>query len=158
MYYATVSIPKDVLQAQRATAQAAPGKMGEYVTTVVKPRVETLVQQHLAPYPGPVSRPFVFGTDRSRHYYFASHKGKLPYRRNFDLAKAWRVDIDRRRNAGAIAVRNTSPAAIYVIGAWQVEGHRRTGWGKGFPEAIETISDEATDLMIDGWHTITGVR
>lgn len=159
MYFASLSIPYDVLRATRETAQTAPGKMGAYVTAVVRPRVMSLVQERLAPYPGPTHHPFEFATDRSRRYYFASRKGKLPYPRTGDLGRAWRVDIDRRRNDGMIAVRNTSPAAIYVIGAFQVAGHRNTGWGKGFPKTLETISNTATDLIIDGWYSIvTGAR
>ncbi len=159
MYYSSLSIPYDVLRATRETAQTAPGKMGAYVDSVVRPRVESLVQGKLAPYPGPAHHPFEFATDRSRRYYFASRKGKLPYRRTGDLGRAWKVNIDRRQNDGAISVVNRSPAAIWVIGNRQVEGHRRTGWAKDYPAAVQEIAAVATDLLIDGWYDIvTGVR
>lgn len=158
MYYASLEIPRDVLQAQRETIQTAPGKMGDYIATVVKPEVESLVQSRLAPYPGPAVLPFEFATVKSRRWYFAnrvpsgSKKGR--YQRTGDLAQEWIVEVDRRRNEGFMSVRNTDPAAIYIFGNRQVSGHARTGWGKDFPEVIGLISDRATDLIIDGWYGI----
>lgn len=158
MYYASLDIPRDVLQAQRETVKTAPGKMGDYIANVVKPKVQSLVQAHLAPYPGEAVHPFTFATARSRRWYFAnrvprgSKQGR--YKRTGDLAQEWRVDIDRRRNEGFMSVLNTDPAAIYIFGNRQVPGHAQTGWGRGFPQKIALISDQATDLMIDGWYSI----
>lgn len=158
MYYASLDIPTDVLQAQRETIKTAPGKMADYIVNVVKPQVQTLVQSELAPYPGEVVHPFEFATAKSRRWYFAnrvqrgSKQGR--YQRSGDLAQEWVVEVDRRRNEGFMSVRNTDPAAIYIFGARQVPGHARTGWGKNFPQKIVLISDAATDLIIDGWYGI----
>jgi len=158
MYYASLDIPRDVLQAQRETVKTAPGKMGDYMVNVVKPEVQSLVQAELAPYPGEAVHPFAFATAKSRRWYFAnrvpkgSKQGRYP--RTGDLAQEWVVEVDRRRNEGFMSVRNTDPAAIYVFGARQVPGHARTGWGRDFPQKIALISDTATDLIIDGWYGI----
>lgn len=158
MYYASLAIPHDVLLAQRETVKTAPGKMGDFIATVVMPEVQSLVQARLAPYPSEAVLPFAFATAKSRRWYFAnrvprgSKKGR--YQRSGDLAQEWITEVDRRRNEGFMTVRNTDPAAIYIFGNRQVPGHARTGWGRGFAEAIAQISATATDRIIDGWYAI----
>jgi hypothetical protein len=162
MYYASLDVDVAILRTAREVAKAAPEQMSAYFDGVVRPRVESLAQEKLAPYPGPTQLPFAFGTARSRRFYFAA---KVPrgsrggrYQRTGELAQAWRVDIDRRRNEGAISIRNVSPVAIYVFGVWQTLGHERTGWGKDFPAAIREITDITTDLLIDGWAEVLGIK
>ena len=72
MYTDSLHIDFDVLRTTREVAQAAPEKMSAYFADVVRPRVESLVQEKLAPYPSQVHYPFVFGTERSRRWYFAN--------------------------------------------------------------------------------------
>jgi hypothetical protein len=161
MYRVSAIIDDDILLAKREVIRKAPGEMGLYARRVIQPRLNTEVQRRIVPYPGRVSKPFEFATDKSRRYYFASRKGRLPYRRTGRLKRGWQVRIDLRRNEGLISIYNLEPYAVYVYGPGflrtsrrQVPGHKRTGWGKNLDREIIAISQIAQNLLIDGWYKI----
>lgn len=88
--------------------------------------VKPALLNELRHYPGPVRYPFQFGSDRSRRYYFATHTP--PYVRTGQLAAGWRADVVMSDNAVAMSVSNPVKATPYVVGRYQVAGHRNTGW------------------------------
>lgn len=153
VYRIDAIIDSDVLQAVKAIPDRVDPAMGRYVQQVVRPAVQSRVNQTFAVYPGPVVRPFQFATEKSRRAYFATKgfgKG-LPYHRTNELQRGWKVEVDRRKNSGFISIRNTAPAAVYVIGGRQVPGHRRTGWGEHFDAYTISVSEYVIDLLITGW-------
>ncbi len=157
MFYTEVILDTDVLEAVKSIPRRVTPAMALYVDRRVIPHIEQRVQATLSVYPGPVVYPFEFATEKSRRAFFATNgfgKG-IPTRRTGELGRAWVVDVDRRRNEGYITIRNTAPSAIYVIGVRQVPGHRRTGWGARFDHYILDISEEANDMLIDGWVIVT---
>lgn len=160
MYSAKLDLPIETIRAQREAAKKAPAKMSDYMTQVVKPELETLVQNTLAIYPGDVVHPFEFATAKSRRWYFAnmvpsgSERGK--YRRTDALKLAWRVIIDRRRTDGLITIRNIHPAANYIIGEFQVPGHRVTGWAKNQEAQLQDVTNSGITLIAQGWYYIMG--
>lgn len=108
-------------------------------------------------YPGPVKYPFQFGTARSRRAYFATNGfgNGIPYHRTGALAAGWRTDVFMSDNAVAMSVSNPVKATPYVIGRYQVAGHRNTGWPLFAPTvafwktaAVEVIM-KALDKLIN---------
>jgi hypothetical protein len=161
MFYSALIFDDDVLLAYRESARTAPGRFGEYVDRTVKPYVEGLVADSaLTRAPLPVSSPFEFASLLSQQAFFASDgfgQGIPTKRRDPGVEDAWQVRVDRRRNDGFMSIFNDDPAAIYVFGAWQSPGHKKTGWGEGFDQGLIDISEKANDKMIDGWFQVVGV-
>lgn len=166
MYSVNLIIDTDVLKAVREVGRTAPGKMGVYVRTVALPQVRREVKRRFGVDPGPVSRPFIFATARSRRHYFAMMRGKLPYRRTGKTQRAWDARADLRQAEGMFIVYNPEPHSVYVYGPGglitnrrQVPGHKRTGWGKNFDNDVIAVSELAQSLIITGWYEIlTGAR
>lgn len=169
MYRASLIIDDDVLKAKREAIRKAPGEMGLYARRVLQPRLKTETKRVLGVVPGPVKRPFDFGDgeagDRARRAYFAKRKGRLPYRRTGDTARAWDVKIDLRRNEGLISIFNLKKHTVWVYGPGflntrrrQVPGHKKTGWGKNFDQKIIYLSQFAQNLLIDGWYQVISRR
>lgn len=163
MYAAKLTVPDIALQVPRDLPARSRAVYARRVQQEVKPALEQVVEQRLAPYPGAVRLPFVFATEKSRRFYFARFRGRIPYPRSGKLARSWLVRIDRRESDGQIQIVNTAPAAGYVFGPGnplasfrQVPGHARTGWARGFPQTMTYIQQLGTDLLIAAWYETVG--
>lgn len=106
--------------------------------------VGKLFQDRISKYPGPVHRPVIWASDRSRRYYFAMRrKGNMPmqYDRLSDpmsqrLRDSWTVSHLAPYNA---RVTTKATYATYVQGPFQTEQHKATGW-----KTVEQAADELT--------------
>jgi hypothetical protein len=155
VFRSALSFDEDVFDAVRDAGRAAPGAMGRYTKQFVVPYVEQRVDTEIAPYPGPVSRPFEFSTPKSRRWYFANKK--VPYSRTGEVGRSWEVKTDLRQSEGQITIRNFHRASKWVFGIGlfrQVPGHRNTGWGRGFASRFESIRRGGQDKIIDGWYLV----
>ena len=115
------------------------------VVSIYEPQIKRILAQE----PPPAKHPFQFATAKSRRWYFAAVRGKIPgvtintdgtrYVRTGGLSAAWDVRVDEDRRGVTIVVDNPTRAAVYVGGSMsltnpsraarrQVPGHRNTGW------------------------------
>jgi hypothetical protein len=122
--------------------------------TYVKPELEREIPNTLGVEPGPVRRPFVFGTDKSRRAFFAS-KGfgrGLGASRTNQLSTSWAVQVGTQIRATIISFVNLKPYAKWVYpGTYQVEGHRLTGWGRNFERATRYLQGRTQVLVAEAW-------
>lgn len=145
-------------------------KLNEKFQNEIKPRIEADAQEVMAPYPGMVSVPFEFATDRSRKFYFANFKP--PYQRTGELSHSWNVSVGAQYGKSsfiqrfkgvlsrgsassdlAIIIANTDPASIWVYGPRQVPGHRNTGWGVLMRSRAREVVERAKMYVRAGWGT-----
>ncbi len=154
MFQMKANVDFSAIRLSRTLAQAAPGKMGDYVAATVRPASIQQVNQTFAIYPGPVMRPFVFASALSRRWFFANFPSGST--RNGYLAESWEVQFDRRANDGFLVIRNTANEAIYTFGNRQVQGHANTGWGTNFDRYNQDVSQLVSDLLVQGWIMIAG--
>lgn len=164
MYKTDVIIDTDVLDAVKEIPRRVDPALADYVDREIRPALEHFIDVRVSRYPGPVKHPFVFATARSRRAFFASNgfgRG-IPTKRTGQLKKSWRLRIDRRQNEGYITLTNVASYAGYIYGSGnvlasyrQVPGHRNTGWGEDLDEDLLALSQRATDMLIDGWITVT---
>lgn len=92
---------------------------------------------------------FRFATDKSRRWYWWQvRRGnmRVPYRRTGGLRKATTlkiVELNAKRFIVEVAVdRRQAPGAQYIIGPFQVPGHKDTGW----PTLYSKITDQVPGI------------
>lgn len=158
MFYASLALDLDVVRAVRSASTRVPEVAADYFAQTVMPTLTLAVDQHVAPYPGPVKYPFQFASVKSRKAYFATRgfgKG-IPSRRTGFLGDSWVVRIDRRRVEGIITLRNIAAYADYVLGhVHQTPGHATTGWG-GVPlaQGLAQFEQTAINQLVDAWAVV----
>lgn len=158
MYAARFNIPYARLSKIQSGPAVAQVRFADKVEREVKPRVQREVNLRLGKEPGSALAPFKFSTDKSRAFYFAKFRGRIPYRRTHLLVRSWRVDFDRRLTKGQLIIRNIDPAAGWVYGPGnplsnyrQVPGHRNTGWGQFLQRDLDMIVRFTRNWLDDAW-------
>lgn len=154
MFKPSVSIPDDLFNAFRDLTGNARREFNREVKQVVQPQLQQTVNG-LFIAPGAVSKPFAFSTPKSRRFYFAKFKGRIPYQRTGAILRAWTVEIARTSARDYILVFNKQDYSKYVYGTpfqRQVPGHMKTGWGKDNKVAFALIQEEAIDQLIEAWY------
>lgn len=158
MFRQYLSVPPDFFSAFRELPTRSVRNFNREVREVVEPNIQKQVDG-LFTEPGPVKYKFEFGTARSRRWYFANFKDRLPYQRTGTLVKAWSVEITRQGQTTFIMLVNTAPEAKYVYGLppiqRQIPGHARTGWGRDNKVAFQIIQEYTIDQLIDAWYRAT---
>jgi hypothetical protein len=155
MYRTKIVIPPDLFRAVRGLRSNARRSFNQDLQTTVRPALQQTVTRLLGVDPGAVHVPFEFATDKSRRFYFARFKGRIPYTRTGAILAGWLVEIPRSGEKSYVVVYNKVPAAQYVYGTplqRQVPGHRATGYGHDFKQRFITIQREAFDLITDAWY------
>ena len=151
-----LTLPTSLLSAQRNLKARTKAEFKRNQQVKVKPDLQRQVDDLLGGDPGPVSRPFVFATEKSRKAYFATNgfgKG-IPFKRDDSIRTSWRVSVLTRLSKDFVVIDNPKKAAKYLYGSpdqRQVQGHKNTGWGKDFDEAITLINEHAVILVKDNW-------
>jgi hypothetical protein len=151
-----LTLPNSVFVARKNLKSRAKADFKRELQTKVKPELQRQVDDLLGGDPGPVSRPFVFATEKSRRAYFATNgfgKG-IPFRRDDSIRTSWRVRVISRLSRDFAVIDNPKEAAKYVYGSpsqRQVPGHKNTGWGKDFEESIETIQENGVAMIVSAW-------
>lgn len=100
--------------------------------------------------------PFQFASPKSRRKYFAMiANGEVEvddygYVRNGGYAKSWIVDLEQNGTEYTLSVYSTFPAAQYVGGLRQVQGHANTGWIQYQPilSDISTFLDSVITRLV----------
>jgi hypothetical protein len=160
LYKTKIAIPPDLFRAVRDLRPRTRRNFNRELERAVRPALQKTVTRLLGVDPGAVHIPFEFATDRSRRFYFARFKGRIPYQRTGVILAGWLVEIPRSGEKSYIVVYNKVPAAQYVYGTpfqRQVPGHARTGWGRNNKAAFTAIQREAFDLIADAWYAaVTG--
>lgn len=153
-----LNLPNSVLRAARNIPKRVMPEFRRELQTKVKPALQRQVDDLLGADPGPVKRPFVFSDDpvqnaRIRAAYFATNgfgKG-IPYRRTNNLRTSWVVKLSSKLQKEFVTVVNLKSYAKYVYGPRQVPGHKRTGWGKDFDEAVALIEEDGIVMVVAAW-------
>lgn len=151
MFKAKMSIPPDLFAFTKDLPTRVKRRFNEKVRNTVQPELQRQVDDLLGTEPGPVRYPFAFATERSRRFYFAAFRDRIPYRRTGALAKGWKVLITRQGQSDYMTIVNAAPEAQYVYGTpfqRQVPGHRNTGWGRENKIALALIQEHGTDLLV----------
>ena len=168
MFQVTMKAELDVLDAMREAAKAAPRAVDVFVNKSVRAHVEKRVDEVLVP-PGPPKYPLRWASEKQRRYVMAKlrRENNLPYQRTGDLLAGFKVTWQRGKQGGLLDISNEAmasdgvPLVEYVMGASQQPFHSDTGWPFIY-EDFESIGDEATDMLIEGWYSIVepgkGVR
>lgn len=158
--YPDVTIDLDVVLAIQDTAKRAPRTMQTFVERTVLGDIQKIGLQRLSIMPGPAVHPFAFATPKSRRWYFwAVSQGIIPtdgngYLRSGETARSWFFTINPLAKGASIGVGNAKEHATFVYGPRQVPGHRVTGWVEA-DTVIGELSEMATEMVIDGWFSIT---
>lgn len=154
MYSPRVTIPGDLYNVFRNLTGNARREFNREIKTVVQPTLQRSVNG-LFSAPGPVSKPFGFSTPKSRKFYFAKFKGRIPYQRTGAVLRGWTVEVTRRSARDYIILYNKVDYSKYVYGTpfqRQVPGHMKTGWGRDNKVAFALVQEEAIDLLINAWY------
>lgn len=149
-----VTIPDDLFNAFRDLTGNARREFNREVKTAVQPQLQQSVNG-LFTAPGPVVRPFGFSTPKSRRFYFARFKGRIPYQRTGKIERGWTVEVTRASARDYIILYNKVDASKYVYGTpfqRQVPGHLKTGWGRDNRIAFALVQEEGINLLIDAWY------
>ena len=129
----TVSADTRILETLSRQLDALPEQLQRAVdrtTQTAQP-----VRDEIARYPGAVSRPIQWTSERQRKAYFATNGfgAGIPYRRSGGLGRAWNLTSTRSANGAVLVLENRNNAAKYVYGFFgqpkpQQGFHVNTGW------------------------------
>ncbi len=160
MYKIVISIP-DIRSRYKNLSVKARQQFRTELQTVVDPLLQQAVKEELGIEPGPVKKPFGFGTPASRRAFFAT-KGfgrGLGAPRTHLLSSNWFVRIKYQLTEYFISfynARQDSRGKFYgnfvYPGPNQVPGHAETGWGEDFTAAVAKLQALARSLVIEAWH------
>jgi hypothetical protein len=155
VFTAKVAFDLSALDALQALVATMGQQVEQLVKREIRPFVSREVDVRLRVEPGPVKYPIQWTSLKQKRAFFATNgfgKG-IPYQRTGKLVKGWQVRGDYRKGFGGITVSNPSPAAAFVQGYWQQGFHRNTGWTSA-PDALQRISLEANEMLVQGWTQI----
>lgn len=105
----------------------------------------------IAVYPGPVSYPIRWQSEKQRRYFFAMRGGDLPYVRNSDamserLGPSWAVEAQ----AFGVIVGTRASYAPYVQGEETQQGmHEATGWITDKEAAEQLVASNVIPRIIE---------
>lgn len=136
----------------KAGLKQYPARFLDLMIRGVLPDVQRFVTFIAGKIPGPVSSPFQFATEKSRHAYFATDgfgKG-IPYVRTRTIASAFMVTPVLSADNLDIMLDNPEPGSVYVYGPRQVPGHKTTGWTP-LAEIVEKAQDYADEQVVELW-------
>lgn len=155
MYSAKITVPTDVLDAIRDTAQKSPKLMQTAYERSTR-RLRKQILDTLREEPGKPKYPIRWKSERQRRYVLAKlrEEGNLPYDRTGALLKAWDVRVENDGTGGIMVVENTSPNAAYVVGDDAQPYHLDTGWVQG-ADVVSEFRPIAEDVLIDTWYTVS---
>ncbi len=155
-------LDKDILAAYQEELERAPKTVNTFVQgTVVNDLQQTLNQsvsvENWYPPPRVEGMKFVFGTAKSRRWFFGTKAGGrgIPTKRTGGLAEAFKVAYDIE--SGVLTIADTSGIGQHVYGPQQVRGHFNTGWREPQDQFLQ-VWERAEDLLIDGWISIVDIR
>lgn len=150
----TVVLDDAALKDLRAALLDSPRQFYAVANNVILPQAQVQVEKTLNRDPGPVKRPFKFATDKSRRWYFATHKA--PYKRTGDIRR-WRLFL--KAFTGQIVeviLENPSPNTKWVYGddkgAYQQPGHAATGYplvAREVPALTATVLGDLSEAWLE---------
>lgn len=154
MYSAQITVPTDVLDAIRETAQRSPKLMQTAYERATR-RLRKQILDSLREEPGRPHYPLRWKSDKQRRYVMAMlrESGNLPYDRTGALLKAWDVRLEDDGDGGIMVVENTADSARYVVGDDAQPYHLDTGWIQG-ADVVSEFRPIAEDVLIETWYTI----
>lgn len=149
-----LALDASALNALRQAVADSPREFYNIVNRTLLPQAQRRLDRALNEAPGAVVRPFQFATDKSRRYYFATHKGG--YRRTGAVLQ-WRIVLQAFSGRTVdITFENAAPYAKWVFGdakgAHQVPGHRRTGWknvGTVLPAETAAVLADLSEAWVE---------
>lgn len=145
-----VALDDSVLKALRDALADSPREFYDVVNRRLLPQAQKRLDKALNTAPGPVARPFQFATDKSRRYYFATHKGG--YQRTGAVLQ-WRIILKAFSGRTVeLTFENAVPYAKYVFGPRQVPGHARTGWknaDKVLPGEVDAVLRDLSEAWVE---------
>jgi hypothetical protein len=132
----------------------------ERLGSEISPELQSYVLAIMAETPGEPSSPFEFATLRSARFYFwlitssvfSAASDGAHWIRSGEIENSWQTKVEYGALSANLTVFSNNPAAKYVYGpAFQVEGHRRTGWGEQYERAQKLVLQEAKRVTFVVW-------
>ena len=154
LFQARVTINQSLLDNLRELPRRTQANLRRKLQTELKPELQKEVNTFFEQGPEPVSSPFVFGTLKSRNYYFWLVRNNpdlsdgAHWLRRGIIEQGFDVSVSDRLRANLILIRNIQPEAKYALGPWLVRGHALTGWPDQFEMARELIRAKAVDRVV----------
>lgn len=148
---------QDLLDKLRQLPERAQRNIRRKIATELVPYLEARAKELMSDMTMP-SSPFVFGTPRSRLYYFwLIHNNKSladdsHWIRTMRIESGFRFNASDRFRQIQIKGRNVEDKAQYVFGPWLVPGHRNTGWPEKLEEVRQQLEAESRAKLKEMWH------
>lgn len=158
MYSQQVDVDTDILDALNLAARQSPRAVNTLVQRSIQPMIERRIYTRITFIPGRPKYPLRWASARQRRFVMAKlqREDNLPYQRTGRTAAAWEITAVFGDGSGTIQAENPLSHARYVYGPPQQPYHEDTGWPNADVELLK-ISEEAADMLIDGWFSIIDV-
>lgn len=167
MFRMRLTINQEILTRLRQMPDRAQRNLRRRLQVELAPDLQQDVDALMETPPGPVASPFLFGTPKSKRYFFVlvhqhpEYSDGAHWLRGGPMAieNAFRVQISDRLRENLISVRNvqrestgTKPwPARYVYGPWATSGNIKTGWPEQADIARQLLREKTIKRIIEMW-------